>query len=329
MRNLTGGADGAGADGAGADGGAGAGEDLARLQRALAALAAPPPGGRAPGGSLVEAVPAEPAGRHRALSAFADASPIYGAPGRPADVGGVRCTVLTGDTNRLWLGSVRNARSRAPFSPTWLASAYELAAAARRAGCTEAVDIGSGDGRIAHCAAVLGMRAHSIELDGELAGLQREAAGRAGVRIDVRHADAAGFDYGRLGLSRPALFVGGLAQMGGVGLAGGAMRLASSGAAAGAALLVLPGTLSPKYAPDPHGMAGWGPALRAAGMGVERTLPLPAAWTFGEPDPVQYLLARARGGAGGHGGHPARAADAAAGRPDAGPAAPALLRALA
>lgn len=239
-------------------------------------------------------MPDEPAGRHRALAAFAGASPIYAGPGRLADLGGVRCTVLSGDINRLWLGSVRSARSRAPFSPTWLASAYGLAEAARAAGCTEAVDIGSGDGRIAYCAAILGMRAHSIELDGALAGLQRDAARAAGAEIDVRQADASGFGYSRLGLSRPALFVGGLAQMGGGELAGAAMRLAAPGGElAGAALLVLPGTLSPKYAPDPHGMAGWGPALRAAGMRVERTLPLPAAWTLGEPDPVQYLLARA------------------------------------
>ena len=94
------------------------------------------------------------------------------------------------------------------------------------------------------------------------------------------------------------MFVGGLAQMGGEALAAGAARLASSGAlAAGAALLVLPGTLSPKYAPDPHGMAGWGRMLRAAGMRVERTLRLPAAWTLGEPDPMGRLLARAGGAA--------------------------------
>ena len=243
-------------------------------------------------------MPDEPAGRHRDLAAFAGAGPIYAGPGRRAVVGGVHCTVLSGDINRLWLGSVRSARSRAPFSPTWLVSAYGLAAAARAAGCTEAVDIGSGDGRIAYCAAILGMRAYSIELDGALAGLQRKAAHAAGAEIDVRQADASGFDCSRLGLSRPALFVGGLAQMGGGELAGAAMRLAAPGGElAGAALLVLPGTLSPKYAPDPHGMAGWGPALRAAGMCVERTLPLPAAWTLGEPDPVQYLLARADGGA--------------------------------
>lgn len=261
-------------------------------------------------------MPLEPAGRRRDLAAFAGASPIYEGAGRRADVGGVECTVLSGGINRLWLGSVRNGRSRAPFSPTWLASAYELAAAARGAGCTEAVDIGSGDGRIAYCAAALGMRAHSIELDCALAGLQRKAAGAAGAEIDVRQADASGFDYARLGLSRPALFVGGLAQMGGTALASAAMRLAAPGGElAGAALLVLPGTLSPKYAPDPHGMAGWGPALRAAGLRAERTVPLPAAWTLGEPDPVQYLLARA----------PASAGLRAPGRPErAGCAAPAF-----
>lgn len=278
--------------GGGGNGGGGGGEDLPRLQRALAASL---PGGRAPGGAIVEAVPALPAARHRMLVSLAGAIPIYGGPGREEDVGGVRCTVLEGCVNRLWLGSVRNARSRAPFSPTWLASAHALAEAARGAGCTEAVDVGSGDGRIALCAAALGMEAHSIELDGALAGLQRGAARRAGASVRVHMADASAFDYGGLGLRRPALFVGGLAQMGGAEMAAAAVRHASSAGMAGRAMLVLPGTLSPKYAPDPHGMGGWGPVLGGAGMAVERTMPLPAAWTLGEADPVQYLLARAAG----------------------------------
>ena len=229
------------------------------------------------------------------LGRFAAASPIYKGTGREADVGGVRCAVLEGDINRLWLGSVRNARSKAPFSPTWLASAHGLAAAARDAGCAEAVDIGSGDGRIAHCAASLGMRSHSIELDARLAGLQREMAARTGADVDVRQADAASFDYASLGLTRPAFFVGGLAQMGGDALAGAAASYASSSLPAGAALFVLPGTLSPKYAPDPRSMAGWGRTVAGAGLHVERTVSLPAAWTLGEEAAVPYLLARTGG----------------------------------
>ena len=274
------------------------GEDLPRLQRALAGGL---PGGRpAAGGRLVEAVPLGGAGRggaggdrHRLLCGFAAASPIYQNAGRTADVGGIRCTVLEGDINRLWLGSVRNARSRAPFSPTWLASAHALASAARDAGCTEAVDIGSGDGRIAHCAASLGMRARSIELDAGLAALQRDMAERTGSGVEVWQADAASLDYGRLGLSRPAFFVGGLAQMGGDALAGPAMSYAAGALPAGAALFVLPGTLSPKYAPDPLSMGGWGRTVAGARLRVERTVLLPAAWTLGEPDAVPYLLARA------------------------------------
>ena len=267
-------------------------------------------GARPGSGRLVEAVPfgraaggggsgaAADAGgddRHRLLCGLAEANPIYKGTGRAADVGGVRCTVLEGNIDRLWLGSVRNARSKAPFSPTWLASAYELAAAARDAGCAEAVDIGSGDGRIAHCAASLGLRAHSIELDARLAGLQRDVAARTGANVDVRQADAASFDYASLGLTRPAFFVGGLAQMGGDALAGAAASYAASSLPAGAALFVLPGTLSPKYAPDPRSMAGWGRTVAGAGLRVERTVSLPAAWTLGEEDAVPYLLARTGG----------------------------------
>lgn len=263
------------------------------------------PSGRPAGGRLVEAVPlGGPGGeggggsiddRHRLLCAFAAANPIYGNAGRTADVGGVRCTVLEGSVDRLWLGSVRNARSRAPFSPTWLASAHALASAARDAGCTEAVDIGSGDGRIAHCAALLGLRSYSIELDASLSALQRDVAERTGSVVDVRQSDAASIDYAVLGLSRPAFFVGGLAQMGGDALAEPAVSYAAGALPAGAALFVLPGTLSPKYAPDPHSMGGWGRTVAGAGLVVERTMRLPAAWTMGEPDAVPYMLARTGG----------------------------------
>ena len=261
------------------------------------------PGGRRPGGGrVVEAVPTGGNGdgdeRHRMLCEFAEANPIYAGPGRDADVGGERCTVLEGDINRLWLSSVRNARSMAPFSPTWLVSAHALAAAARDAGCAEAVDIGSGDGRIAHCAALAGMRSHSIELDGRLAGLQRGVAERTGSGVGVQEADASSFDYASLGLSRPAIFVGGLAQMGGDALADAALSYAASSLPDGAALFVLPGTLSPKYAPDPASMAGWGRVVRAVGLRVERTVRLPAAWTLGEADAVPYLFARTGGGQG-------------------------------
>lgn len=262
-----------------------------------------PQGRRAAGGTVVEAVPVDPAlgagrvqgaGRHRTLLDFASANAIYGGDGgiRRAGVGGVPCTVLTADINRLWLGSVRDARSLAPFSPTWLATAYELASYAACGGFTEAVDVGSGDGRIAYCAAALGIRSHSVELSGSLASLQRTISGRTGVRIDVRHADASEFDYASLGLSRPAFFVGGLAQMGGGALAGGAMAYAASELPDGGAMFALPGTLSPKYAADPHSMAGWGQHLCGAGMRVGRIEMLPTAWTLGEADATPYLYAR-------------------------------------
>ncbi len=207
------------------------------------------------------------------------------------DVAGTACLACEGETDRLWLGSVRNPGCRAPFSPTWLASAYEMALEARRLGCREAVDVGSGDGRIAYCAAALGMRAHSVELDRRLAAVQREAAAAAGARLDVIEADGTGVDYRSLGLSRPAFFIGGLAQMGGDALAAAVIR--GMGDALGGSVVVMPGTRSPKYAPDPSGMAGWGSTVAAGRMRAVRTTVLPTAWTNGEPDATPYLFARA------------------------------------
>lgn len=149
-----------------------------------------------------------------ALHKFASENPMY--HGSYKDIlAGIRCTVYEGDTNRYWLGSIGHAESRAPFSPTWIASAYVLALLASNHGCEESIDVGSGDGRIAFCSQLTGMKSHSIEIDSRLAELQRRLA----PAVKAYCQDAAAFDYTALRLKRPAVFVGGLAQMGGTELA--------------------------------------------------------------------------------------------------------------
>lgn len=203
-----------------------------------------------------------------------------------ATLGGIDCAVYEGNYDRYWLGTVRN-RGHAPFSPTWLASAYACAATAKGLGYGELVDIGSGDGRIAFCGGLLGMRAYAIELDPQLADLAVSSG--LGRRSSIC-ADATALDYGQLGLSRPIFFVGGLAQMGGAALASGVMdRLKGSCLDPGWAFA---GTVSPKYAADPMGHAGWGTLLGERGLEVVRTVSLPAAWTLREPDMTPYVFAK-------------------------------------
>ena len=259
----------------------------ARLKRDLAR--------RHPSGDLLEAVPdLAYCGLERKhaekLHRFARASPMYHASYRE-EVSGVPVTVYEGDMNRYWLSSIQHASSRAPFSPTWLLSAYTAVSAARSLGFSEIVDVGSGDGRIAYCARVLDMDSYCIELDPMLVDLQRIISESTGINFGSEPADAAGFDPGNLGLTRPAFFIGGLAQMGGRELAdsvvGGISKVPGLRQVSG---MVLVGTHSAKYAPEP--VAGWGPTVGHHCMRVIETVTLPTAWTFREEQDAPYLYTR-------------------------------------
>ncbi len=238
--------------------------------------------------SASESFPIE-AGHLELLHRFVSESPIY-YNSHAEEIGGVRCIVYEGDINRFWLGSIQHKSSGAPFSPTWMLSAYLLARMARDLGAAEAVDIGSGDGRIAYCAGILGIKPYSIEIDPALAGLQTSLARATGVDFGPICADATRFDYSGLGLRRPAFFIGGLAQMGGLRLAGSV--LGAKQALPPDHMLVLAGTNSPKYAPDGMSMAGWGRFISENGLIRARIVMLPTAWTFREPEDTAYLFVR-------------------------------------
>lgn len=221
------------------------------------------------------------------LHQFATRNPIY-YDSYESRVNGVDCTVYEGDINRYWLSSIQHGSSNAPFSPTWMMSAYVGALYAKELGYSEIVDVGSGDGRIAFCGKVLGLESYSIELDDMLVRLQKLLA----ISLDFHPlcSDAATFDYASLGLTRPIFFIGGLAQMGGAGLAAGVLEKidAKLKQRSGWAFA---GTLSPKYAPDPKGEAGWGTLIEENGLKKTQTVTLPTVWTFHETDETPYIFA--------------------------------------
>ncbi len=247
--------------------------------------------------NIQEPVPIKPeslqmdAGHLEKIHRFASDNPIY-YNSYEQSIGSVPCIVYEGDINRFWLGSIAHGASRAPFSPTWMLSAYVLSLVARDLGAQELVDVGSGDGRIAYCAAILGLGAHGIEIDGALAGLQGQIAESTGVSFDPACTDAAKFDYTSLGLSRPAFFIGGLAHMGGDVLARGLVeKISHNRSLRDAATVAFTGTVSGKYPADRYGLAGWGQTIRDAGMRTVRRLSLPTVWTFREPDETPYIFA--------------------------------------
>ena len=128
---------------------------------------------------------------------------------------GILCTVYEGDINEYWLNSIKHGSSCQPFYPTWIMSAFVMASIAKKLGYLELVDIGSGDGRIAFCGNVIGMKSHSIEIDDVLVDLQKIISTSTDQNFNPLCHDALEFDYSTLNLKKPIFFIGGLAQMGG------------------------------------------------------------------------------------------------------------------
>ena len=232
-------------------------------------------------GFVREPVPAGPwhgtGGAAASLRAFVEGSPMYRFA--RAEEG---YAWYEADINRHWLESSLHEGSRAPFSPTWLLSALAIAERASKRGYCELVDVGSGDGRVAFCASLLGMRAWSVEIDPGLARVQEEVRARTGAKFEVICADAARLDYS-MDMQRPVFAVGGLAQMGASALAEAARAQRPD------AGFVLAGTRAPKYGGKEP--AGWGGFLESGGLRAYSEMQLPTAWTAGESEGTPYLFA--------------------------------------
>ena len=209
-----------------------------------------------------------------ALARFVECNPMYGYTGDD------EYKWYEADVNARWLDSTSHEASRAPFSPTWLLSALAITERASNLGYEELVDVGSGDGRVAFCAALRGMRALSVELDPGLAEMQRNISRKTGVNFEVWCADATKWDC-PADVKRPVFAIGGLAQMGAVELAESMLRPNAG--------FVLAGTRAPKYGRQEP--AGWGRFLESANLRVQCELCLPTAWTAGEPEGTPYIFA--------------------------------------
>jgi hypothetical protein len=226
------------------------------------------------------------------LHEFATKNPIY-YDSFEKTIGQTDCIVYEGDINKYWLNSIQHSSSRAPFSPTWIISGYVGALFAKKFGYSEVIDIGSGDGRIAFCAKVLGLESYSIEIDDILVELQKPLT--ATLDFHPFCADAIQFDYLSLNLTHPIFFIGGLAQMGGIPLSSGVLeKINSIPDLRKNSGWVFAGTYSKKYAPDPKNKAGWGTLIEKNNLKSIQIISLPTVWTFHETDETPYIFAVSR-----------------------------------
>ncbi len=230
-----------------------------------------------------------PQGNLDLLHQFATKNPIY-YNSYNQTILDIPCVVYEGDINKYWLSSITYSSSHAPFSPTWIMSAYVGSLIAKDLGYGEVVDIGSGDGRIAFCAKILDLESYSIEIDDLLVDLQHHLS--TILDFHPHCSDATTFDYSSLNLSNPVFFIGGLAQMGGAQLASGVLEKISSIDKIKNSGWAFAGTISPKYPADPKNGSGWGTLLFKNNLKTVKTIVLPTVWTFHEPDDTPYVFAQ-------------------------------------
>lgn len=244
-------------------------------------------------GHLREPVPLEPAGVPMSsrdtdmLHKFACSHPAY-LDWQDADLAGVPCRIYQADINQYWLDSTKHDASCQSFYPTWLLSAYSLSAILDALKFYEIIDVGSGDGRVAYCAGLAGLRACGLEIDGSLVDLQRQIAVATGVAFDAIRADALLFDYATLDLKCPAFVISGLPEMGGEMLAEGVMTaLSLDSILKEKACFVLLG----KTGRD-QDVYGWGSTIAKFDLVIDDIIWLPTYWTAEQERDTPHILTR-------------------------------------
>ncbi len=211
-----------------------------------------------------------------------------------ADFSDIPCRIYEGDINNYWLSSKKYDTSYQPFYPTWMLSAFTLALQAKSLGFHELVDIGSGDGRIAYCASLLGMDSYGIEIDYDLVSLQEAILSNTGVSYHAIRADATRFDYGSLDLSKPLFFISGLPEMGEM-LANSVIRqvLSVDKIKHNAGFNFMGSHVMKPLTRDCTNW-GWGNVIASFGLELICTISLPTLWTTDQLLDTAYVYTQAR-----------------------------------
>ena len=227
------------------------------------------------------------------LHRFAAVNPIY-FKSHDVEISGIACRIYEGDINNYWLSSKKYDTSYQPFYPTWMLSAFTLALEAKSLGFDQLVDVGSGDGRIAYCASLLGMGSYGIEIDDELVELQDAVSSRTGIKYNAIRADATRFDYGSLDLSKPIFFISGLPEMGEM-LADSVIRqvLSIERLKQNAGFNFMGSHVMKSLTRDQTGW-GWGSVIASFGLKLIGTITLPTLWTTDQIIDTAYVYTRFR-----------------------------------
>ena len=106
------------------------------------------------------------------LHQFATKNPIYYNSFELKVNGQIDCIVYEGDINKYWLNSIQHGSSNAPFSPTWIMSAYIGALMQKNLDILKLLILVQVMEELRFVQS-LGMESYSIELDDMLVDLQK------------------------------------------------------------------------------------------------------------------------------------------------------------
>ncbi len=229
----------------------------------------------------------------QSLHKFVLANSIY-VNSYEAAISGISCRIYEGDINNYWLSSKKYDTSYQPFYPTWMLSAFTLALESSSFGFDQLVDVGSGDGRIAYCASLLGMESYGIEIDYDLVALQKAISSSTGVAYHAIRADATRFDYDSLDLSKPIFFISGLPEMGEMLANSVIQQVLSVDKIKHNAGFNFMGSHVMKPLTRDRTNWGWGNVIASFGLELIRTISLPTLWTTDQVLDTAYVYTRAR-----------------------------------
>ena len=225
------------------------------------------------------------------LHKFAESNSIY-TNSYEMNILDTACKVYQGDVNNYWLDSIKHDTSYAPFYPIWILSAYALAIESKNIGGRQIIDIGSGDGRIAYCAKVVGLESYGIEIDENLVRLENKISSSTGVDFHSMIADATRFDYASLELSHPIFFISGLPEVGEMLANSVIPKIMAIPNLKMAPVFVLTGSHIMRKDSRDKSKWGWGQVIDYYNLEVIKTVTLPTYWTLDQHVDTPFIFTR-------------------------------------
>ncbi len=205
----------------------------------------------------------------------------------------VPCRSYLCDVNEYWLSTKKYDSNYQPFYPTWMLSAYALALCTKLLGFKEILDIGSGDGRIAYCGNLLGLRAIGIEIDSKLTELQNELSSLTNVEYEIINADATAFEYESLNLSKPMVFLSCLPEGGDMLVKSIVPNIKKLDGLESCGFNLMGSHIMKKYSKEFSGW-GWGTVFETYDLNIQECVTLPTYWTNEQEVDTAYIFTKSK-----------------------------------